>query len=640
MLPAFSAATFVFRSRPAFDGLPHVVDTVSVFLDSSVDLSLFNACKTGSVRLLDRIWNSSQVFVDGSSHPGTKWTLQRFLRTDKHYQQYLFTKCLEYAVPRQDLDVIKWLSSKFQGFTVTFEVVARACKAGSMDVLRFFYENDSRFLEERGEIGRGHPTEWGGLSMSAAVLSHRSDIVWWLHGHIPDADYNWGTALNSALMRGNIILVEWMEAQGVRSEVTRVALRSIVASGRLDVLQWLERRGQLPSAIRLLGMAAEKGHLDIVQWIINHSLESHAEDQHRIRVVGPAALSIHAAATNGNLKIAKYLRQFVVEQSEDEPPVLFPVERTENQDRIRSPEFERVTGMTMVLAVKNDFLDVVKWLIEEYGDDPSMNIFEHSGFSTVVDTAAEHGQFDVLKYFHELQIAGETRLYCTKNAMDKAAANGHLDIVHWLHDNYMEGCSTAAMDEAAGNGHLDVVKWLHRHRAEGCTQAAMDKAAMYGHLDVVQWLHANRSEGCTTRAMDEAAMTGRLDMVKWLHANRSEGCTQFAMDEAAIHGHLDVVKWLHSNRTEGCSVRAMSEASENGHLKVVQWLYANRSEGCTSDTMDYAATFGHFEMVLFLHYQCRKNCSEEALLEAQENNNPEVAAWVLEHFPGLREVVE
>ncbi|KAG1703404.1 hypothetical protein DVH05_007352 [Phytophthora capsici] len=132
--------------------------------------------------------------------------------------------------------------------------------------------------------------------MSAAVLSHRSDIVWWLHQHVPDADYNWGTALNSALMMGDIIMAQWMEAQGIRSEVTRGALRRIVASGRLDVLQWLEERGQLQSPIRLLGTAAEKGHLNIVQWIISHTLESHAEDQHSVRVVGPAALSIHAAA--------------------------------------------------------------------------------------------------------------------------------------------------------------------------------------------------------------------------------------------------------------------------------------------------------------------------------------------------------
>ncbi|KAG1703430.1 hypothetical protein DVH05_007378 [Phytophthora capsici] len=165
--------------------------------------------------------------------------------------------------------------------------------------------------------------------MSAAVLSHRSDIVWWLHRHVPDADYDLNTALNSALVIGDILVAVWLEGQGARGPGgTSGAARAVVAKGRLDVLQWLEDRGQLHSAIRLLGTAAEKGHMDIAQWIINRTLENHADGQHRIRVVGPAALSIHAAATNGHLEIATYLRQFVVEHAEEEPPVLFPVERT------------------------------------------------------------------------------------------------------------------------------------------------------------------------------------------------------------------------------------------------------------------------------------------------------------------------
>ncbi|KAK1946756.1 putative ankyrin repeat protein [Phytophthora citrophthora] len=608
MLPPFSAAAFVFRSRPAFDGLSRVVDTVSVFLDSSVDLSLFNACKTGSVRLLDRIWNSSQVFVDGSPDPGTKWTLRRFLRTDKHYQQYLFTKCLEYAVPPSKSGCYQMAFSKFQSFTVTSEVVARACKAGSMDILRFFYENDSRFLEERGEIGRGHPTEWGGLSvakydqlvalsMSAAVLSHRSDIVWWLHRYIPDADYDLNTAFNSALMMGDILVAQWLESQGVRVRGgTSAAARAVALKGRLGVLHWLGERGQLHSAIRLLATAARHGHMDIVH---------HADRLHRIRVIGPAALSIHVAATNGHLEVFKYLRQFVVEQTEKELSVLFPVERTEDHERVRSPAFEQVTGKTMAMAVENGFLDVVKWLYEEYGDDPKTAIFEYeegqdllSEGISVMDTAAKYGHLGILKYLHELETAGETRLFCTKSAMDKAAANGHLTTVQWLHNNRNEGCSTAAMDEAAADGHLEVVKWLPRHRAEGCTEKAMDNAAMPGRLERARLLYGIHSEECTTRAMDEAAMRGRLEMVQWLHVNCLEGCTFRAMDEAAMTGHLDMVKWLHENRSEGCTPSAMDEAAAHGHLHVVKWLHSNQTEGCSVRAMSEAAENGHLNFLL------------------------------------------
>lgn len=43
---------------------------------------------------------------------------------------------------------------------------------------------------------------------------------------------------------------------------------------------------------------------------------------------------------------------------------------------------------------------------------------------------------------------------------------------------------TEAMDEAAKNGHLEVVRWLHENRIEGCTGGAMDMASRHGYLDV------------------------------------------------------------------------------------------------------------------------------------------------------------
>ncbi|OWZ22182.1 hypothetical protein PHMEG_0003149 [Phytophthora megakarya] len=81
----------------------------------------------------------------------------------------------------------------------------------------------------------------------------------------------------------------------------------------------------------------------------------------------------------------------------------------------------------------------------------------------------------------------------------KAATNGQIEILSWLHDRDMYHgwnghiCSepqqlTAAMDRAAGNWRLDTVEWLHRGRTEGCTVNAMDSAVASGHLHVVERL--------------------------------------------------------------------------------------------------------------------------------------------------------
>lgn len=86
-----------------------------------------------------------------------------------------------------------------------------------------------------------------------------------------------------------------------------------------------------------------------------------------------------------------------------------------------------------------------------------------------------------------------------------------------------------------------MVEFLGRHRVEGGTSEAIDAAAASGHLDVVRWLTANMPEmHATTRAMDTAACEGHLEMVKFLHESRQEGCTTEAMDSAARRGHLEV----------------------------------------------------------------------------------------------------
>ena len=89
---------------------------------------------------------------------------------------------------------------------------------------------------------------------------------------------------------------------------------------------------------------------------------------------------------------------------------------------------------------------------------------------------------------------------------DLAAQNGHMHLVTHVASVF----SDQAMVRAAAQGHLDMIKYLHRNRKEGTTAEAMDLAATCGHLDVVEWLHNNRTEGCTTRAMDGAARNAHI----------------------------------------------------------------------------------------------------------------------------------
>ncbi|GAB9477465.1 hypothetical protein Gpo141_00014543, partial [Globisporangium polare] len=54
-------------------------------------------------------------------------------------------------------------------------------------------------------------------------------------------------------------------------------------------------------------------------------------------------------------------------------------------------------------------------------------------------------------------------------------ANGHLEVIKFLHENRGDDCTTTAMDEAATNGHIEVVEYLNRNRTEDCRVGALSE---------------------------------------------------------------------------------------------------------------------------------------------------------------------
>ena len=125
--------------------------------------------------------------------------------------------------------------------------------------------------------------------------------------------------------------------------------------------------------------------------------------------------------------------------------------------------------------------------------------------------------------------------------MDLAAENGDFDEVQRLHQlGY--NCTTKAIDLAAAEGHLEIVKYLHETVGAKYTHNAIDLAAAYGYLEVVKYLHRIGAK-YTIFAMKEAARNGHLNVVKYLDSIGAEYTTN-AMNWAAKYGHLDVVEYL------------------------------------------------------------------------------------------------
>ncbi|EQC33906.1 hypothetical protein SDRG_08586 [Saprolegnia diclina VS20] len=225
----------------------------------------------------------------------------------------------------------------------------------------------------------------------------------------------------------------------------------------------------------------------------------------------------------------------------------------------------------------------------------ALDLFPWFVYPRLLDDVADKGFFSLVRSLHERGVVG------SRDAMDKAAANGHLAIVRLLHSQRHEGCTLKAMTAAAINGHLEVVRFLDAHRNEGCTTRAMDEAAANGHLEVVQFLHFNRTEGCTYKALDGAITKGHLDVVRFLLEYRSEGASRNILNQAAGNGHLHVVQYLHDLGSFGCTVAAVDSAIAGGHLDVVQYLFAHRREGCSrDDAVAKALQNGHLQMATYL----------------------------------------
>nr|XP_012563333.2 secreted RxLR effector protein 124-like [Hydra vulgaris] len=134
--------------------------------------------------------------------------------------------------------------------------------------------------------------------------------------------------------------------------------------------------------------------------------------------------------------------------------------------------------------------------------------YKVKGFNIIcnkVDFAESIGKLDLIKLLNQLGYRG------TELAIDSAAENGHLEVIKYLH----ELGTNDAINNAAENGHLEVVKYLHE-KGYRCLNWVFDYAAKNGHLEVVKYLHELGYKG-SKWAIDNVAHKGHLEVVKYLH---------------------------------------------------------------------------------------------------------------------------
>lgn len=650
LVPLLSAVVAC-RERPAVAAVVPIVSLISEFVDASPRWTIVRACQRPYATALLRRLLAREAVTDRP--------------TDRFYREWSFSRGVEVAAGRGDLEVVKWLCTEYASGDLVVEGATAAAKGGHLHVLKWLHEQyghirvyDGTVVDALGLGKLGRLQIMNTDDSPPQTTQSRLEVAQWLietfgpgssSQHVQQQIYgdrlfevadlwflkyavsknlfkNKGKELTFATKAGRLDVVQWFV-----SVIDRVFRQQQAVSSGVSIATDDEQNSEFrfksdsdhegntvasfsfPYRVNITGGVGQR-YLDTIKWL-------HEVDYPWMEITATADTMVCAAGAS-DLEVVQWLHENRTEGCTTEAMVTAASSGHLHVVRwLHENQTEGCTSWAMDSAAQNNHFDIVDWLRKNRTEGCATH---------VMDSAASHGHLDVVRWLHENHAKG-----CTQYAMEGAAANGHLDVVQFLHLHRREGCSTSAMSRAIVENHLPVVQWLHKHRSEGCTAGSIATAAGQGNLPMIQWLTENGVDGFTSAVMDKAALNGHLAVVQWLHDHRSEGCTTKAMDGAASNGHLAVVQWLHDYRSEGCTIKAMDKAAGNGHLDVVQWLHANRAEGCSTAAMESAATSDHFEVLLFLHANRSEGCTGMVLSGVCMHGRRHILRWLIFNYPHM-----
>jgi hypothetical protein len=205
-------------------------------------------------------------------------------------------------------------------------------------------------------------------------------------------------------------------------------------------------------------------------------------------------------------------------------------------------------------------LELLKWIREE-------KKCEWGAWTIAV--AAEQGNMEMVKYC----VANECPV--DECACAKAASNGHLECLKYLHEEVKAPWDWRTGTWAASNGHLHILEYLVDRKYDTNGQLACTDAAENGHLDCLKYLHEVAKAPWGKYTASWAAEKGHLHILEYLVEREYDEYDEDACWYAAKHGHLDCLKYLHEVAKAPWSYRAVEAAYENDHLECLQYLLEN-----------------------------------------------------------------
>ncbi len=214
-----------------------------------------------------------------------------------------------------------------------------------------------------------------------------------------------------------------------------------------------------------LFVAAENGHLEVVQILIDAGANKEAANDH-------GATPMFVAAENGHVEVVQTL-----------------IDAGANKEAAINH------GVTpMFVAAQNGEVDVVQILIDAGANKEAATNLG----TTPMFVAAQNGEVDVVQILIDAGANKEAATNHGVTPMFVAALNGKVDVVQILIDagankNKATRHKETPLFVAAQNGHVGVVQALikagaNKNTADDCGETPLFVAAQNGHLEVVQAL--------------------------------------------------------------------------------------------------------------------------------------------------------
>lgn len=283
-------------------------------------------------------------------------------------------------------------------------------------------------------------------------------------------------------------------------------------------------------------------------------------------------------------KLCRRIEPFVIQARKDARAKLL------TKPQVSTGEFDDVLADAPVEPNKSAEVEPVPFSYDDWLaaniDKIRLLLYEQDVYDLEVDLyIAINNNLEILSTCLDKVLASNNGKKSTQ-AVEYAAAAGHLQMVEWLMDNGYK--NTSAMSNAAANGHKNIVEMLYC-RGYRLSGHVFSNAAGSGNLDFVRWLVAQNCP-MSTDAFVYAVRKGNIEMLDYL---MSINCPvpAYAMNDAIIAGHLEAVKWLvaHGYKFDFSS---LYNAVVRNHRELVRYLVDNGAEW-SGDTICAAKARGY-----------------------------------------------